>query len=255
MGGSTDNKPLSNIPGECPTPRELGKAGWTILHSAAAVFPYNPTPPQKEAFANFLHSWSQTYACSHCGYHMRRYLEHKPPVVTDKLAVNRYLCEFHNAVNERVGKPVYDCDPMNVLRRWHPTFPDMEDQPTIEEQAESLKLRENSKEKVGTGDRWSQGSPGKLASGSAEQSTAAAPQWATTASAPSRPDIGLAADGWGKEISNRSQRLESAGSSTRGDNTSTWWWRRGDSKTSSTVLSDSKGVSDMEASVTSVLSS
>ncbi|EKF30376.1 2Fe-2S iron-sulfur cluster binding domain containing protein, putative [Trypanosoma cruzi marinkellei] len=65
---------------------------------------------------------------------MRRYLKRNPPVVTDKLAVNRYLCEFHNTVNKNLSKPIYNCDPMVVLRRWHPTFPDMEDQPTIEEQ-------------------------------------------------------------------------------------------------------------------------
>ncbi|RNF15099.1 putative 2Fe-2S iron-sulfur cluster binding domain containing protein [Trypanosoma conorhini] len=127
-------EPLKEIPGECPTPGELGHAGWAVLHTAAAVYPYKPSALQQEAFGAFLHSWSHVYACSHCGYHMRRYLKRNPPVVTDKLALNRYLCEFHNTVNRSVRKPVYDCDPMTVLRRWHPTFPEMEDQPTIEEQ-------------------------------------------------------------------------------------------------------------------------
>ncbi|RNE94817.1 putative 2Fe-2S iron-sulfur cluster binding domain containing protein [Trypanosoma rangeli] len=136
-------EPLKEIPGKCPTPGNLGHAGWDVLHTAAAVYPYRPSPLQQEAFAAFLHSWSHVYACSHCGYHMRRYLKRNPPVVTDKLALNRYLCEFHNTVNKSVKKPMYDCDPMTVLRRWHPTFPNMEDQPTIEEQiAEQQRLEQ-----------------------------------------------------------------------------------------------------------------
>nr|CCC50401.1 conserved hypothetical protein [Trypanosoma vivax Y486] len=115
---SARKEALKPIPGRCPTPGELGKAGWAILHSAAAVFPHNPSDTQQTAFSAFLHGWSHSYACSHCAYHMRRYLEENPPVLTGKFAVNRYLCEFHNAVNERLGKDTYNCDPMNVLRRW-----------------------------------------------------------------------------------------------------------------------------------------
>ncbi|EKG01923.1 2Fe-2S iron-sulfur cluster binding domain containing protein, putative [Trypanosoma cruzi] len=136
-------EPLNEIPGECPTPGDLGHAGWDVLHTAGAVYPYKPSPLQQEAFRSFLYSWSHVYACSHCSYHMRRYLKRNPPVVTDKLALNRYLCEFHNTVNKNLAKPVYNCDPMVVLRRWHPTFPDMEDQPTIEEQiAEQRRLEQ-----------------------------------------------------------------------------------------------------------------
>ncbi|KAH9600668.1 ERV/ALR sulfhydryl oxidase domain [Trypanosoma melophagium] len=138
---NTSDEPLKEIPGKCPTPGELGHAGWNVLHTAAAVFPYKPSVVQQEAFRSFLHGWSHAYACSHCSYHMRRYFEKHPPVVTDKLSLNRYMCEFHNAVNKSVGKNIYDCDPMVVLKRWHPNFPDMEDQPTVEEQiAEQKRL-------------------------------------------------------------------------------------------------------------------
>ncbi|CCW65292.1 unnamed protein product [Phytomonas sp. EM1] len=127
------DKHPTTIPGTCPTPLELGRAGWDILHTAAATYPYQPTPAQQKAMRDFIYSWSEVYACEWCGYHMRRYLQSHPPLVDDKPAITRYLCELHNDVNRRLGKEIYDCDPANVLRRWHPKFPDMQDQPRMEE--------------------------------------------------------------------------------------------------------------------------
>jgi hypothetical protein len=125
----------SQIPGECPYPEELGQAGWTVLHTAAAVFPNKPTPAQVGHFHAFITSWANVYACSHCAYHMRQMLIRKPPsVVMDKRSASRYVCELHNEVNEMLQKPTYNCDPDVVLRRWHPTYPEMADQPTPEEQ-------------------------------------------------------------------------------------------------------------------------
>ncbi|KAG5483058.1 hypothetical protein LSCM4_07272 [Leishmania orientalis] len=126
---------LTTIPGECPTPLELGVSGWNILHSSAAVYPYKPSAVQQAAMKNFIESWAHVYACSWCAYHMREYVRDHPPDVRDKLTVSRYVCEMHNEVSQRLGKDVFDCSPHVVLRRWHPGYPNkMEDVPTIEEQ-------------------------------------------------------------------------------------------------------------------------
>lgn len=122
------------IPGDVPEPDELGRAGWTILHATAAVFPNHPTAQQQEHLRAFIHAWSNVYPCSHCAYHMRQALKKYPPVVTDKREASRYICVLHNKVNKVLAKPQYDCDPDVVLRRWHPTYPNMEDVPSIEEQ-------------------------------------------------------------------------------------------------------------------------
>lgn len=121
-------------PGKPPSPEELGAAGWTVLHTAAAAFPNTPSQEQQLAMKAFIESWSKVYACSHCAYHMRTVLSQKPPIVTSKRAVSQYVCELHNDVNYMLGKDVYDCNPDVVLKRWHPTYPNMEDVPTIEEQ-------------------------------------------------------------------------------------------------------------------------
>ncbi|KAG8347535.1 2Fe-2S iron-sulfur cluster binding domain containing protein [Trypanosoma vivax] len=216
---SARKEALKPIPGRCPTPGELGKAGWAILHSAAAVFPHNPSDTQQTAFSAFLHGWSHSYACSHCAYHMRRYLEENPPVLTGKFAVNRYLCEFHNAVNERLGKDTYDCDPMNVLRRWHPTFPDMEDQPTVEEQIKRQRQQERGS---GGGD-------------SVQQSSSDSPESAVGGQLSNDKEglwrgrrAGEFSAGW-RTAQTQEQRVESRGNhgvsaSLEGAPAARWWW-------------------------------
>lgn len=128
------------IDGKPPNPIEVGNAGWTILHTSAAAFPNKPSDDQKSAMSSFIYSWSKVYACGHCAYHMRTVLATKPPVVDSKRAVSQYVCELHNNVNYMLGKETYDCDPEVVLKRWHPTYPNMDDEPTIEEQIASAAI-------------------------------------------------------------------------------------------------------------------
>lgn len=138
-----------SIPGECPEPDALGQAGWTILHTAAAVFPYRPSEAQKEGMARLIEGWSQVYACSHCAYHMRQHVAKHPPrdTIKGKEEASWYVCDMHNKVNKVLGKEEYDCSPATVLRRWHPSYPNMEDTPTIEDQIEQIR-REEREEKM-----------------------------------------------------------------------------------------------------------
>ena len=134
--------PSTTIPGECPYPDELGRAGWTILHTAAAVYPNHPTKEQQEGFRKFIEGWAWSYACSHCAYHMRQSLIRHPPVVTNKREASTYICTLHNKVNALLGKEEYDCSPEVVLKRWHPTYPEMDDTPLIEDQVAALRKAE-----------------------------------------------------------------------------------------------------------------
>ncbi|KEG08121.1 2Fe-2S iron-sulfur cluster binding domain containing protein [Trypanosoma grayi] len=243
----SEQEPLKEISGKCPTPGELGHSGWNVLHSAAAVYPYKPTPLQQEAFRSFIHGWSHVYACTHCAYHMRRYLERNPPVVTDKLALNRYMCEFHNTVNKSVGKRVYDCDPMIVLRRWHPKYPDMEDQPTVEEQIEAQKKLdqfEAQKELLGTQQQHqprrethiplTKGDDGGVGGGSNSSTSLQRPseRWRVE-SADVKSNVGTFAAGWGSfgQQKQQQQRKDEAVAPPRQEESSNkgWWLFGGNS--------------------------
>jgi FAD-linked sulfhydryl oxidase len=118
-----------------PDPDMIGRAGWTILHTTAAAFPNRPTSEQQRDFKDFIRTWSKLYPCNVCAYHMRRDLENREIVATNKREASRFVCELHNSVNRILDKPVVSCDPDEVLRRWHPGYPhDMDDEPPLEEQ-------------------------------------------------------------------------------------------------------------------------
>jgi len=78
-----------------------GPALWTFLHTAAA----NLDSP--EAFAQLLRSLPQTLPCPECRQHVQEFQQLQPPeaAVRDVEAASRYVFDFHNAVNERLGKP------------------------------------------------------------------------------------------------------------------------------------------------------
>lgn len=124
----------SPIPGSPPTPEEIGRSGWTILHTTAAAFPNHPSLEDKQHLKDFIESWSHVYPCSHCAYHMRRWMERHPPSVESKREVSTYICVLHNQVNRVLKKPIYDCNADVVLKRWHPTYPDIDDPLPLEEQ-------------------------------------------------------------------------------------------------------------------------
>ena len=123
-----------NLSGEAPTPAELGNAGWAVLHATAAAFPSEPSGAKQRCFSEFLHAWAGLYPCGACAAHMRAWLRAHPPeqaAAGGRRAASAYVCEMHNGVNARLGKPTYTCDPEHLLRRWHPAYPHIEDTPDV----------------------------------------------------------------------------------------------------------------------------
>jgi len=54
-----------------PDGPELGRAGWTLLHTTAAYFPDKPTSQQQDDIRGFVTAFSKFYPCGHCATHMR----------------------------------------------------------------------------------------------------------------------------------------------------------------------------------------
>ncbi len=130
---STPKQPLP-----CPPDgTELGNATWTFLHSAAAYFPDRPSAIQQELMLGLLRSLAHVYPCAPCAEALREEYarEVKPrneggggweePALTMESAVKgggpavrRWLCGVHNEVNERLGKPKFNCDEKALDERW-----------------------------------------------------------------------------------------------------------------------------------------
>jgi FAD-linked sulfhydryl oxidase len=99
-----------------PDAMELGRSTWTFLHTMSVYYPDNPTTQQQSEMSSFLSLFSKYYPCSYCARHLRDEMKNSPPVVDTRSGLTRWLCRMHNEVNERLGKPIFDCD--RVDERW-----------------------------------------------------------------------------------------------------------------------------------------
>lgn len=102
---------------------ELGRATWTLLHSVAAALPSDAQPlprRQRKAFCQLVHSLAELYPCAECAEHFGRIVDARPPeraaAAGDAAAIRLWLCDAHNDVNEKLGKPRFDCSLVGA--RW-----------------------------------------------------------------------------------------------------------------------------------------
>ncbi|ORX46357.1 FAD-linked sulfhydryl oxidase ALR-like protein [Piromyces finnis] len=111
------NKVQSKEIFECPpNAQELGRATWTYLHSVAAYYPEKPTRKQQKDMQSFLRIFSEFYPCKPCAKYLVKEINEHPPQVETKSALSTWVCQLHNEVNARLGKPIFDCS--KVDERW-----------------------------------------------------------------------------------------------------------------------------------------
>jgi len=108
---------LAYMHSECPlNRRELGRASWAYLHTLAAYYPEKPTPEQQEEMKEFIKTFARWYPCGYCADMTYAEMIRKPPRVESQQAFALWMCEIHNEVNDRMGKPIFDCS--KVQERW-----------------------------------------------------------------------------------------------------------------------------------------
>lgn len=101
-----------------PDVEQLGRATWTFLHTTAAYYPDKPSPSQRTRMLGLLMSLPVLYPCSWCASHLGSEMQRHPPDVSGRVGLSRWLCERHNEVNERLGKPLFDCSLKSTDERW-----------------------------------------------------------------------------------------------------------------------------------------
>ncbi|KAK9355519.1 ERV/ALR sulfhydryl oxidase domain-containing protein [Lipomyces doorenjongii] len=101
------------VAADCPPDvNELGRSTWTFLHSVAANYPEQATPAQQGDMKSFLRIFGTIYPCWYCAEDFRKWAadaENKPKV-TGREEFGRWLCDAHNEVNKKLGKPEFDCN-------------------------------------------------------------------------------------------------------------------------------------------------
>tara|TARA_B100000427_G_scaffold281448_1_gene252640 strand:+ start:81 stop:470 length:390 start_codon:yes stop_codon:yes gene_type:complete len=75
-----------------------GPPTWQALHCICAG------PASQEAKLAFIHALGPALPCAECGEHTLEYIGEYPPEKATDLF--QWSVDFHNAVNEKLGKPV-----------------------------------------------------------------------------------------------------------------------------------------------------
>ncbi|PAV75804.1 hypothetical protein WR25_11742 [Diploscapter pachys] len=108
---------------DCPADKdELGRATWKLLHSMSVYYPDQPSEEQKQKATAFMTSLSELYPCDFCAKDLRKDLKEEPPKVQSRQDFSQWMCRLHNKVNEKMGKPLFDCS--KVFERWRDGWKD-----------------------------------------------------------------------------------------------------------------------------------
>ncbi|KFA63988.1 hypothetical protein S40285_05487 [Stachybotrys chlorohalonatus IBT 40285] len=113
-----EDMPAGVLDGESIAPKlenatlkaELGRATWKFMHTMVARFPDTPTVQDRTALETFIHLFGRLYPCGDCARHFRQMLAQYPPQTSSRSAAAGWLCFVHNVVNERLEKPIFDCN-------------------------------------------------------------------------------------------------------------------------------------------------
>lgn len=115
MPGVTKSKPAvaAAAPVAMPDPpdvEELGRSSWTLLHSIAATYPETPSTKQQADLKQFVKLFGTFYPCWFCAKDFVKYTAQNEPKVRTQDEFGRWLCDAHNEVNVKLGKPKFDCN-------------------------------------------------------------------------------------------------------------------------------------------------
>jgi mitochondrial FAD-linked sulfhydryl oxidase len=93
-----------------PSVEELGRAAWTWLHSTISAYPDTPDIADQKAMAHLISYFARFYPCTVCRDNLKKDLDESHPPVGNRSSLEAWLCRLHNKVNQRLGKPAFDCD-------------------------------------------------------------------------------------------------------------------------------------------------
>ncbi|GJE94725.1 hypothetical protein PsYK624_108960 [Phanerochaete sordida] len=95
--------------GNATAKAELGRATWKLLHTMTLRFPEEPSEDERAALNSYFHLLSRLYPCGECAAEFQQLLQKYPPQTASRRSAATWLCFVHNQVNERLGKPEFDC--------------------------------------------------------------------------------------------------------------------------------------------------
>lgn len=114
-----------------PDGEELGRSAWTLLHSAAAYFPEDPSAQQQNSMLALFRALPHIYPCHSCAEALGEEYQREDKeggwedsnlklasAVRSGPSLRKWLCGIHNEVNQRLGKPTFACTEAKLSERW-----------------------------------------------------------------------------------------------------------------------------------------
>jgi hypothetical protein len=90
-----------------------GPSMWRVLHSLSFSISDNSREKDRKKFIEFLQSLRTLLPCEDCRLHFAEYLDEHNPQKAENLAV--WTFDFHNAVNQRLGKPQFSFEDVSKV--------------------------------------------------------------------------------------------------------------------------------------------
>ena len=102
--------------GEALNRRELGRASWAYLHTLANYYPEKPSSEHQKEMLELIWLYMKYYPCGYCSDMTIQEMYRNPPKLKNRKEFSEWMCQIHNEVNSRLGKPIFDCK--NTSKRW-----------------------------------------------------------------------------------------------------------------------------------------
>jgi hypothetical protein len=101
-------------------PEAWGPALWHFLHTVSFNFPPRPTKEQQIEYFTFFKSIGYVLPCKYCrDSYQALTADLDLNVFRSRMTLSKWLYDFHNVVNAKVGKPAYDKSFDRVARKYH----------------------------------------------------------------------------------------------------------------------------------------
>jgi hypothetical protein len=97
-----------------------GKEIWNVLHTFSNFVPENPTREESEAYSAFIEGVLVFGTKFDQNWHnlTLQYITANPLDVTSRDTSMMWVCNFHNFVNVKLEKDLFECTKENLAKRW-----------------------------------------------------------------------------------------------------------------------------------------
>lgn len=106
-------------------PPSWGSDLWKCLHIIAYTYPENPPLIRQDSMNELLSGVSMNLPCPGCSIHAVEYITSNPPNVKSREGLKKWMCDFHNSVNVRLGKRSLTYEESDTLIESQYTMKDM----------------------------------------------------------------------------------------------------------------------------------